>query len=227
MSEVVLQSFEYAQKKSIELLKEIFSSIQSNMQESDIRTIIREQALKSGASGWFRKPFVRLFPKGRAVHPESLIQIHLQPIYGDAFGSIGVTKCFARADTDIVLLARELCLATLTFGNRWKCTGELFVFAHSWCTNHRVTLEHEKNVGHQCFSKGQSPALWPYSARAYSMLRRYQIQWFNPRRLQGIFAVHPFIQRHDQFAGFAELFYIKDEEKILLGRSDLSQVGTL
>ena len=59
------------------------------------------------------------------------------------------------------------------------------------------------------------------------MLRRYQVQWFNPRRLQGIFALHPFITRHEQFAGFAELLFVQDDQKIILGRSDISEVGIL
>ena len=227
MSHALLQSFEFAQKKSIELLKSIYSQLKEGFVLSDIQSIIGSSALKIGSSGWLRPPLVRIFPKDTSIKKGSLIQIHIQPIFGDAFGSIGTTHAFQSEDTDIIEKARALCLATTTFANRWKCTGELFVFAQSWCTNHRVTLEHKKNIGHRCFSRSEIPLLWPQSARAMSMLRRHQVQWFNPRRFQGIFAVHPFISRHEQFAGFAELLYVEDENKSIIGRSCLEEIGSL
>ena len=63
MSHALLQSFEFAQKKSIELLKSILSQLKEGLQPSDIHSIIGSSAMNIGSSGWLRPPLVRLFPK--------------------------------------------------------------------------------------------------------------------------------------------------------------------
>ena len=75
------------------------------------------------------------------------------------------------------------------------------------------------------YSKEEASLAWPYSARALSLLRRNQVQWYNPRRMKGLFAIHPFIQKHDSFAGFAELIYVDEDTKKILGRESLNEIG--
>ena len=223
-----LSLFDHAQRKSIAILRAVEEDLQSNMSQQDILACIHKHSKNQGAAGWIRPPLVRISTKTgiHGLQKGSILQIHIQPVFEQVFGSVGRTFSFHSPEERIVAEAKELCLATCTFANRRKCVGELFVFAHSWCTNHRVELEHKKNIGHRCFSKEESSFLWPYSARALSILRRNQIQWFNPRRMQGVFAVHPFIERHDLFAGFAEMIYVDDDKRILIGRDSFEELGT-
>ncbi|MEC7987698.1 MAG: hypothetical protein VX278_21195 [Myxococcota bacterium] len=197
------------------------------MSIDDIQQQIRSIAHQYEFQGWFRPPFVRIDGKqsNRRLHKGSLIQLHLQPTSEDSFGSVGLSKNFQAVDQPVVQIAQELCHATCTFANRWKCVGELFVFARSWCTNHRVELEHRYHIGHRCFSKEELPIGWPYGARALALLRRNQVQWYNPRRMKGLFAIHPFVQKYDQFAGFAELVYVDENTKKVLGRDSFDDIG--
>jgi multicomponent K+:H+ antiporter subunit C len=50
----------------------------------------------------------------------------------------------------VVQEARDLCRATCGFAIRWKCVGELFVFAQSWSNNRRMQLDEATSVGHAC-----------------------------------------------------------------------------
>ena len=223
-----LDLFDKAQRKSIAILNAVDKEIRANMNQMDILECIEKHAKNKGSSGWLRPPLVRISTKTgiQGLQKGNILQIHIQPVFEDVFGSIGTTRSFQSPQSTIVKQAKELCIATCTFANRRKCVGELFVFAHSWCTNHLVELEHKKNIGHRCFSKEDAALFWPYSARALSMLRRNQIQWYNPRRMQGIFAVHPFIERHELFAGFAEMIYVDGETRGLIGRDSFDDIGT-
>jgi len=220
--------FDQAQRKSIDILRATERDLVVNMTQSDILACIHKHARSHDVTGWLRPPLIRISSKTgiQGLQKGSVLQIHIQPVFDTAFGSIGNTQSFKNPTSHVVEEARELCFATCTFANRRKCVGELFVFAHSWCTNHRVELEHKKNIGHRCFSKEEMPGFWPLSARAMSMLRRHQIQWFNPRRLQGIFAVHPFIEKYELFAGFAEMIYISEDQRIILGRESFEDIGS-
>jgi len=224
---MTLSIFEETQTKSILLLKELYAQLQENMSHKEIHTLLKQQSERYGFKGWLRPPFVRINGKTRnqRLTKGALIQIHLQPLSKTAFGSVGLSKNFQTDPLPIIKQAQELCVATTTFANRWKCVGELFVFARSWCTNHRVELEHTHHIGHQCFVAADLPFAWPYSARALTLLRRHQIQWFNPRRFSGVYAVHPFIRKYDHFAGFAELLYIDENTKKVLGRDSLDEIG--
>ena len=223
-----LSLFDHAQRKAIQILRDVEHELHANMSKNDILECVYAQASTKEVSGWLRPPLVRISTKTgiQVLQKGSIIQIHIQPIFGTVFGSVGRTISFESPEEKIVSDAKELCFATCTFANRRKCIGELFVFAHSWCINHRMELEHKKNIGHRCFSKETSGVLWPYSARALSMLRRHQIQWYNPRRMEGIFAIHPFLEKHDLFAGFAEMISVEGEERKLLGRDSFDELGT-
>lgn len=220
--------FDQAQRTSISIMHAVEKQLRTNMTQSDICACIYDVAQKHGVTGWLRPPLIRISTKTgiRGLQKGNILQIHIQPVFEQVFGSIGKTISFQTPADPIVEEAKELCFATCTFANRRKCVGELFVFAHSWCTNHRVELEHKKNIGHRCFSKEETPLFWPYSARAMSVLRRHQIQWYNPRRMQGIFAVHPFIERYELFAGFAEMIYVDEEKRVLVGRDSFDELGT-
>jgi len=226
-----LSLFESAQRNSIAILRDTEKDLVVNMTQADILACIKKHARSYQVTNWLRPPLVRISTKTgiEGLQKGSLLQIHIQPVFDQAFGSIGNTQSFQSQQSQqsqVVEEAKELCFATCTFANRRKCVGELFVFAHSWCTNHRIELEHKKNIGHRCFSKEELPILWPYSARAMSMLRRNQVQWYNPRRLEGLFAIHPFIEKHDLFAGFAEMIYIDGEQRILVGRDSFDELGS-
>jgi hypothetical protein len=38
--------------------------------------------------------------------------------------------------------------------------------------------------------------------------------------------VHPFLEKHDLFAGFAEMIAVEGEERRLLGRDSFDELGT-
>ena len=60
--------------------------------------------------------------------------------------------------------------------------------------------------------------------RGLTQLRRYQVQWFNPRPLDGIYAIHPDIRQDNRRLGFAELILVTPDERRALGRDSMSDL---
>lgn len=239
-----LSAFENAQQQGLALLQHTLDQIAIGQSERDIYNYIHDIASDFGFSDWLRPPVVhidygseqRFFASPfRKLRRGSVVQLHLQPTTTCAFANVGITVCFGMPAPPIVEQARELCIATCTFANHFKCTGELFVFAHSWCTNNRTVLNNERHIGYKATARiGHNTPLqsvlsplWPLDARAAILLRRNQLQWYNPRPLLGIYAIQPEIKQDQRRAGFAELILITAEERRILGRGSLDELCQL
>ncbi len=229
--------FERDQRNAIALLNHCLERLTLGMTELDILALLEQSVDQFSFQGFLRRPVVhfdyrpvlRWGPSSnRKIRKGSVIQIHIQPYSQEAFGNTGLSFCFDSPDLPIVTKARELCVATSTFAGHTKKSGELIVFAQSWCTNHKTQLDRE-SIGHFVFPNSHSGifgSMWPNSMRALTQLRRYQIQWFNPRPLDGIYALHPDIRQDNRRLGFAELILVTPEERRVLGRDHMDDLCT-
>jgi hypothetical protein len=229
--------FNRDQKNAILLLEQCLSNLKIGQSEQDILQHLEQQAKSIGFIGFIRRPIVHIDyrislrwgpSKTRRLQVGSVVQIHIQPYTQDAFGNIGLSFVYKRRAIPIVEKAQDLCLAASTFATGSKKAGEIFVFSQSWCTNHRTELNKE-SVGHFCFpntKKGLFGNRWPQSMRALTQMKRFQLQWYNPRALSGVYAIHPDIKQDGRRAGFAELLHIDAGKRTLLGRDSLDEICT-
>lgn len=229
--------FNRDQKNAIFLLERCLSNLKIGQSEQDILQYLEKQATDIGFLGFIRRPIVHIDyrvgfrwgpSKTRRLQTGSVVQIHIQPYTQEAFGNIGTSFVYQRKAIPIVEKAKELCIAAATFSTNSKKAGEIFVFSQSWCTNHRTELNKE-SVGHFCFPNTQNGLFgnrWPQSMRALTQMRRYQLQWYNPRALSGVYAVHPDIKQDGRRAGFAEMLYIDAEKRVALGRDSMDELCT-
>ena len=232
-----IQYFHRDQQQAIALLEQVLGELTLGQSERDVLEILYKRSPEFGFTGWVRTPVVhfdyrlslRFGPSdSRCLQRGSVVQIHLQPSSPQAFANTGVSFTFQSGQLPIVEQAKELCIATCTFASHFKRAGELYVFADSWCNNHRNTLN-KSSIGHICLSPDQAsvpPFPWPTNMRIRSQLRRHQLQWYNPRELNGIYAVHPDIKQDGRRAGFAEMIYIDETMRIALGRDDFGEICT-
>jgi hypothetical protein len=207
------------------------------MTEQDIAALARQKASADATfTGWFHRPEVHIDRRsggrrggsGNRLAPGSVVQIDLAPATTDAFGDFGHSFTFQGREHPAVAEARSACRATCGFASRFKCVGELFVFAQSWANNHRVELGARHTIGHACLPReGLATAAWPLGARMAIRLRRNQIQWYNPRRMAGVYAVNPPIICQDRVVAFEEMIFVDGEQKLILGRDHIDEIGTL
>ncbi len=236
-SDTTISHFDRDQRSAIALLNHCLPLIQQGMSELDVLRLFENQVTDFGFQGFLRRPVVhfdyrptfRFGPsKNRILRKGAVVQIHIQPYSAEAFGNTGLSFCFQSPDLPIVTTARDLCIATATFAGHTKKSGELMVFAQSWATNHRTQIDRE-SIGHFAFpnlGNGLFHTAWPNSMRILTQLRRYQLQWFNPRPLNGIYALHPDIRQDNRRLGFAELILVTPEERRVLGRDSMSDLCT-
>jgi hypothetical protein len=237
ISSSMIANFERDQRAAIQLMNHCTPLIQKGMSETDVIQLFESHVAEFGFEGFLRRPVVHFDHRpsfrwgpssNRTLKKGAVVQLHIQPYSTDAFGNIGQSFTFEAPNIPIVDKARELCIATSTFAGHTKKSGELMVFAQSWATNHRTELDQE-SIGHFCFENSQSGlfgGVWPRSMRVLTQLRRYQIQWFNPRPLYGIYALHPDIRQDNRRLGFAEMILVTPEERRALGRNDMSELCT-
>lgn len=233
----LLTAFDDAQRRALDLLRTVTSQLQSGMSEQDIVALAESVAAGRGFEGWFHRPEIHInrTPGGRyrpstasRLRPGAIVQIDLGPATETAFGDVGTTLAFEAEEPRVITEARELCQAACGFASRWKCTGEVFVFAEAWCNNRRMSMGKTKSIGHACFPReGIAASGWPRIARAAILLRRNQIQWYNPRRMTGVYAINPPLIIDGVAAAFEEMVYIDAEQKIILGRDSPDEIGTL
>ena len=219
-----MYAFEQAQARSFDLLNRFCGLLTEGMSAPQARSLLENLRSSYGFSGWLNQPTVlfqsrkkRIFPKSQVIEKGTLIAIHLQPTTEDAFGSVGTSFCFEEPDSTLITKAKELSLATCTFANHFKCVGEIFVFAHSWSINHRFELADSQKIGHKCFARKDLP-LWPQSAYLSTKLRRNQVQWYNPKKTSGVYAIHPALKEDGRIALFGEMISVIDDKKTILGR---------
>lgn len=226
-----MQDFHQAQIQAIQLLATIKAQLHLGMSVHDGQTLLNTLNQEHGFFGWLTPPTLlfqsqknSLIPTKQILKEGSIVVIHIQPLTENAYGSVGESFCFQQPERSIISNARDLTLATCTFANRFKCVGEFFVFSKSWCTNNRLELGDEQRIGHQCFLRESKPLFWPHSHRLRTYLRRHQVQWYNPRRANGIYALYPSIRDGKTLACFGEMVAILGDEKYILGREDIPPV---
>lgn len=232
----VLPAFDDAQRRTLELLRAVTGQLSAGMSERDIVALAESCAEGRGFVGWFNKPEARINPKTSGLYrpsasqkltPGALLQLNLAPATEAAFGELGVTLAFQAEEPQVVSEARLLCQAACGFASRWKCTGEVFVFAEAWCNNRRMSMGKTRSIGHACFPReGLAGSAWPKASRAAVMLRRNQIQWYNHRRMTGVFAISPPVFLDGHLAKFEEMVFIDGTQKVIIGRSSAEEIGT-
>ena len=232
----VLPAFDDAQRRTLALMRTVLGQLQSGMSERDIVALAESVAAKESFHGWFHRPEARINRMPSALHrpsagqklaPGAILRIDLAPATENAFGDLGVSLAFEAEEPRVVTEARVLCQAAVGFASRWKCTGEVFVFADAWCTNRRMTMGDTKSIGHACFPReGLAGSAWPRVARAAILLRRNQIQWYNPRRMTGVYAINPPAIIDGRSAAFEEMIFIDGTQKVILGRDSVDEIGT-
>ena len=238
IDEDLRSSFVRAQTETIAAVARVVQSLDTGMSELDIAQRLEEEVEDRGFVTWFQRPRV-LF--GAPVKPPlrmsgdptlrrgTIVEIDLAPANDDAYGDFTTTICFG-VDEEPELLrdARALCAASCGFASRWKCTGEVFVFADAWANNRLASLGTADAIGHACLPRrGRSGWAWPYAARMAIQMRRHQVHWFNHRRMHGFYALAPRLVRGDQACAFGEMVLIDGDIRMLVGRADGSAPGTL
>lgn len=232
-----LEAFDQAQRKTIAILGASIRELREGQSEVDVGDMVKRIAGDHGFSQWYHEPEVRFgatldklhrASAKRTLSPGTLLEIDLAPATDNAYGDAGAALAFGvDREPTLVSEARELCRSVVGFASRWKTVGELYVYAKGWATNHRMSLGDGKAVGHVVLAReGLLDSVWPQGARVACLMRRNQIQWYNPRRLVGAYAVRPRLVHEGQGLAFEEMVYVDGEVKRILGRDSLAEVGT-
>lgn len=232
-----LEAFDSAQRSAIRILGDAIGRLTEGQSEVDVVALLTQVAGDHGFHQWFHEPHVR-FGGGfsriyrasgeRVLRPGTLVEIDLGPANDTAYGDVGVALAWGTAEEPrLVSEARDLCRAVCGFASRWKTVGELFVFASGWTNNHRRSLGDSKAVGHVCLPReGLVDMAWPTAAHAATLLRRNQVQWYNPRRMAGAYAIRPRLVHGDLSLAFEEMIYVDGDVKRVLGRDSAADIGT-
>ena len=235
--ETVVAAFDEAQRQTIAMTRKILADLRPGQTQADIVALAQAAAPTFGFSGWFQPPHVRFGaprnPPRRleksVLEPGMLVEIDLAPHTDQAFGDFGYAFAFQTDEEPKILTqARELCRAACGFSNRFKCTGEVYVFSQAWAVNRSLSLGKAKSVGHRCFApQGRMALQWPMLARAAILMRRNQVEWFNHRRMSGLYALQPRLVSDTQGLAFEEMVLVLDHGQRVMGRESLDEVGTL
>jgi hypothetical protein len=234
----MVAAFDDAQRRTIALFRQVRDGLEPGMTERDIVDAMEARAPDHGFDRWFHRPHVRFGCPARVPHlPNSktvskkgtLIEIDAAPADDSAFGDFGTALVMGGGpEPEIIQHARELVRACAGYASRFKCTGELFVYADAWTRNRGLNLGDSNSIGHVCFPKiGRTAPMWPYLARAAIIARRHQIQWFNYRRLHGLFALQPRVVDGKLGCCFEEMIIVDGDIKRVLGRDNFEECGTL
>jgi len=240
MDENLIDEFDAAQRRGFRLLSAAIQALDEGMTEADLDKKIRELARDMGFDGWFHPPEIqfgerstsnaiwKITSKTNRLSAGDLVVLDLGPAAGDAYADVGTTVAFGRDEPDVLEVARECVRATCGYASQWKTVGELFVFAKAWAVNHRLTLASSRSIGHAILPKAGLLTLdFPRSAHSATWLRRHQIRFLNPARLQGIWALRPLLSDGEHGAAFEEMIYVSGESRRILGRDSLAEIGTL
>ena len=237
LDEATIEAFDLAQRRTISLMRRVVAELRTGQSPEEIIQIARNSAESFGFNNWFREPTVQLdapksaFRSGKstALQHGMMVEINLSPSNDTAFGNLGHALVFGSdEEPEMLVQARELCRAACGFSNRFKCTGEVFVFAQAWAVNRSKSLGRARSVGHRCFPRsGRSNLHWPKMARAAIYLRRNQIGWFNYRRMDGIYAIQPRLISTDMGLSFQEMIFVEEHGQRILGRDHFDEIGTL
>ena len=240
MDSSTLNAFDATQRKSFQLLSRTVASLREGMTEAELDHEVRGLAEDMGFDSWFHPPEIqfgqrtnsnaiwKIPSKTNTLHQGDLVVLDLGPSEGAAYGDVGVTICFGAEEPAVLEVSRECVRATCGFASQWKTVGELFVFSKAWAVNHRLNLGSTRSIGHAILPKqGLLSVQFPRSAHAATWLRRHQIRFLNPARLEGAWALRPMLSDGTHGAAFEEVVYIAGDTKRVLGRDSIAEVGTL
>lgn len=240
MDPALIDGFDDAQRRGFALLREVVGLLEPGMSEADIADVAEQRAAAHGFGTWFHPPEVQVGQriarhshwnrpsKKTSLTAGELVSIDLGPADGDVYADVGTTTAFRGDDPKVLTVARECTRAITGYANQWKTVGELFVYARAWANNHRMELASKRSIGHAILPKeGLLSFDWPRSAHTATLLRRHQVHFFNPERLDGIWALRPLVRDGDLAASFEELIYVGGEERRVLGRDCVEDAGTL
>lgn len=238
IDEPLRNAFRHAQTETIAAVSRTVAALEPGMTELDVARRLESEVADKGFVTWFQRPRVLFggpekpplrMSESRRLERGTLVEIDLAPANADAYGDFSTTVAFgATEEPRLVTDARELCRGTVGFASRWKCTGELFVFAESWANNRRAHLGEATAVGHVCFPRrGRTGWAWPYAARLAIQMRRHQVHWYNHRRMHGVYALAPRIVREGRACAFGEMVLIDGDTREVVGRNSIDDVGTL
>ena len=146
------------------------------MTERDVVDLVESMAEDAGFHDWFRPPYCHFncpekpsfVPSGRGgLQRGTVVEIDACPATDLAYGAYGTAIVFGGGpEPELVSDAREACRAAAGFSSRWKCTGEVYVYAQAWANNRRYGIDSD-SIGHVCFPRlGRTAVAWPRAARA-------------------------------------------------------------
>ncbi len=240
MDPALVDGFDDAQRRGFALLREVVGLLEAGMSEADVADVAEQRASAHGFGTWFHPPEVQIGvriakhshwnrPSTKvSLSPGELISIDLGPADGDVYADVGTTHAFDAEEPRVVGVARECTRAISGYASQWKTVGELFVYARAWAINHRMALGSKRSIGHAILGKeGLRQLDWPRSAHTATLLRRHQVHFFNPERIDGIWALRPLIREGDVGAAFEEMIYIHGDDRRVLGRSGVQEAGTI
>ena len=240
MDSTVITEFDEAQRLGFQVLAKTVASMRQGMTEADLADIADTLAADHGATGVFHPPEVQFGTqttsnavwktpsKSRTLAPGDLVVLDLGPAFGNAYADVGTTVAFGAPEPAVLEVARECVRATCGFASQWKTVGELYVFSKAWAVNHRLTLASTRSIGHAILPKeGKTRFHFPRSAHAATWLRRHQIRFLNPARLQGMWALRPLLSDGSYGAAFEEVIYVSGDTYRVLGRDSPAEIGTL
>jgi len=235
----ILEAFDQHQRRAISLLGQITGELAVGLSEVDVDELIRDKALAAGFDRWFHPPEVRI--GARAVddklrpRPSSKARIQagdpvvlsLAPASSEAFGEVGTTVVLDADEPGLLSIARECTRGCMGYASHLKTVGEIFVFAKAWAVNHRLTLSNPRSIGHRLLPKNGTlrDHDYPHTAHFATWLRRHQVHFLNPSRVDGMWMMRPLVSDGKFAASFAEVIYINGDEKRILGRDNIAEVG--
>lgn len=234
-----IDAFDDAQRRGWRLLSQVARQIVVGMSEVDIDALAQQHLKDHGFDRWFHGPHIRvgertLVGMSRAstkarVAEGALVMLDLGPANGDCFADVGVTLRIGEGpEPDVLKQARECVRGCVGFSSQWKTVGELYVFAKAWATNHRLELASERAIGHEVLPpEGVFRFGYPRSAHLGTLMSRHRIHFLHPVRMAGMWAFRPVFSDGKQGAAFEEVISIRGDEKRILGRDSLAEVGTL
>jgi hypothetical protein len=238
MNQQLIDLFDDSQRRSIALMAELLGRLESGMTARAVSGLAAELLPRHGFDRWFYPPEIQIGagtlrtgvwrPPSRRqrLRPGVAVMLALGPSDGRSCGDIGTSIVFGEPDNELVHLARRCTVATCGYASSLKCVGELFIYASTWAANHRLTLTSPRSIGHALLpATGRLERGYPRSAHAATWLRRHQIHFLNPRRLDAMWAIGPQLSDGRAGARFRELMLITDGTQRPLGRRSLDELG--
>lgn len=234
----LLAATDDAQRRAIAVARRTQAALAEGMMPADVEALLRSGATEAGFTAWFHPPQVRF---GGPVRPGlraapkplrrgTLVELDLGPANAHAAADFGTAFVFGASGPEPAVLsqARALLRASAGFASRWKCAGEVYVYADAWARNRNASLGGAGDVGHVLFGPvGRTAPLWPHLARAAIRMRRHQLHWFNHRRMHGLYAVRPRFVQAGHGCAFEEVILIDGDTRRPIGRDSWDELGTL